>query len=82
MGKKVEDSQWDDVIVLEQQRQEFIEAIFPLEPSDGESRNTLKQIVELNNKIESQCRNEKSVVQEQLQDFSSNKKAMSAYQRS
>jgi len=82
MGKKAEDNQWDDLVDLEQQRQQLIETIFPLEPTDEESRSILEQIVELNNRLESLCRNAKTEVQEQLQGFNSNKKAMNAYQLS
>jgi len=82
MQKKADTELWDEMIDLQQQRQPLFDAIFPLmdDESSDEIRTMLESIIEINNKLEQQCEQQKQVVKLQLQGMNKNKKAVNAYQ--
>ena len=81
MQQKAQQQVWSELPILEQQRQEIIEIVFPIADNraSDEVRNMIQQIIDLNRQLESTCQQEKQDIQIQLQSFNHNKKATAAY---
>ena len=82
MQQKADTELWDEMIDLQLQRQPLFDAIFPISEDESieEVRLILEALIELNNKLEQQCEQQKQAVQLQLQGMNTNKKAVNAYQ--
>ncbi|MDQ7072493.1 MAG: flagellar protein FliT [Gammaproteobacteria bacterium] len=79
MQKKANQSLWDDIIELEQQRAPLLNSAFPIATANNEIRTVLQKLIKINQVVGQQCMQEKEKVRQQLQDMNSNKKAVSAY---
>lgn len=79
MQNKLQPETWDEVIILDQQRQVLLAKIFPIEMVDLPIKVLIEKILDLNKLIEAQCKKEKDEVQQQLSGMNKNKRAMSAY---
>jgi hypothetical protein len=76
----VDDGAWDELPKLQMKRDELINQVLPVTSMSADEQDTLVQLHQLNQKLESLCRDSRHSVMVQLKNLNSNKKAVSAYQ--
>jgi len=81
MQQKAQQQLWDEITTLEQQRQTMINTIFPINENDMSTQITekIQKIIDLNQELETQCRQAKQEVQVQMKGLNRNKNAAAAY---
>lgn len=81
MQQKSEHDLWNDFVEIEQQRQDVIATIFPIDDNNvtEQIKTSIQKIIDLNQIIETQCREAKQEAKIQMQGLNQNKKAITAY---
>jgi hypothetical protein len=76
----VNDEAWDELPKLQNRRDELIKQVLPVASMSADEQDRLVQLHQLNQQLESLCRDSRHSVMLQLKNLNSNKKAVSAYQ--
>ena len=76
----VNDEAWDELPKLQNRRDELIKQVLPVASMSADEQDRLVQLHQLNQQLESLCRDPRHSVMVQLKNLNSNKKAVSAYQ--
>ncbi len=76
----VNDEAWEELPKFEVKRDELINQVLPVAFMSDDEQATLLQLHQLNQELESLCRDSRHSVMVQLKNLNSNKKAVSAYQ--
>lgn len=83
MQQKADEALWEELVEMEQQREQLLQQALPLAPSDNANEQLRSLIVTLadkNSQLEQVCNQAKQEIQTHLQTLNKNKKAVSAYQ--
>ena len=80
MQKKADSGLWEEMVETDQQRQQLIDSVFPIEESHKDINQLLTTIIDLNKELEMQCQQAKQKMHFQLSEMNKHKKALNAYQ--
>jgi hypothetical protein len=76
----VNDEAWDELPKLQSRRDELINQVLPVASMSADEESAVVELHQLNQQLESLCRDSRHSVMLQLKNLNSNKKAVSAYQ--
>jgi len=79
MIQMAEDEAWDELAKFEHERDTLINQVLPVESMSDAEKNSLQQLSQLNQQLQSLCSDARQKTMIKLKSLNNNKKAVSAY---